>query len=55
MAIGNVTSPAITFESDQNTGFYQNAPDCIAVSCSGELIASFCYNDVSGINFLSRR
>ena len=48
MTGGNVTQPSITFESDQNTGFFQNAPDCISVSCSGELILSLC--DTSGIN-----
>ena len=48
MSGGTAASPSLTFKADQNTGFYQNMPDCIAVSCSGELIMSLC--DTSGIN-----
>jgi len=45
---GTAALPSLTFKADQNTGFYQNAPDCVAVSCSGELIMSLC--NTSGIN-----
>jgi len=51
---GTAALPSLTFKADQNTGLFQNAPDCIAVSCSGELIMSLCdnaginvYNDIS--------
>ena len=51
---GTAALPSLTFKADQNTGFFQNAPDCIAVTCSGELIMSLCdntginvYNDIS--------
>ena len=49
----NGTSSAI----DHHTGFYQpggNQGKAVAISCSGETIASFYYNDQSGIQFFSR-